>query len=66
MNGIDELEIYRTVCSKKFENISNHLIRIEKKLDDRLFRLESIINKVVGISAFVSLVIPIAITLYFR
>ena len=57
----DELKVYTTVCDKRFQNIEDKLDSIDTKLEDRLFKLESTQNKMIGTLMFLSVFLPIGL-----
>lgn len=66
MEDNNDLKVYEIVCKSRFDAVEQKLDEISNKLSTRLSEIESYQNKVIGVVAFLTFVIPLAVSYYFK
>ena len=66
MEDNNDLKVYEIVCKSRFDSVEQKLDEISNKLTTRLDAVESYQNKVIGIVAFLTFVIPLVVSYYIK
>ena len=66
MEDNNDLKVYEIVCKSRFDSVEQKLDEISNKLSTRLAEVESYQNKVIGIVAFLTFVIPLVVSYYIK